>query len=1166
MPKKLEPHVFNKIVDYLTDGISVSKTAKALGISQTPVLTISDYLSIHGEAGKQELYSRKSIYPVAPKEQTTQAREIAEIVEFAYMTHIPMRIVRLIFKRRYEILDEILLIRNKVGHPLYKGVKAPLELPKSVNLETIDNYVRKANDGKSLAEVRRDYEAHLAIVEKTANYFKIAFPCDFRLYLGCNKYNEVESFIELYKQGLSSVAISEKTGISRAQSNIYRRFCEIHGVDELAKCGGITEQKLYTKEERYSIVETLAALNIGSDTGHLIFKCQKGQLNALLKQRHAKGGPLGEPRIAAFPSSANIDWIKRFILDKKENKGKSLEILFSEYQQKFGAQEPLILEGEPLTDENKKTRTVAPSKPAAKHSKAEPQVVSGNSNDRRISQLDVPPRTVGRASLKSVSKQDKKPYIYNPITKEQRDDQERIQKIMDAKGETVPILDELKHCYPNNFDDGARRIDYGNKQSGKVMRNELPKPVAVRNPDGTPRVNRVRCEDFDEMADAISRQDFEKAQALTTPSFLGEVIALVPHELLVKLKNKVIYVPVTDQELSLQELYDLDLIQYSAPEMTDVINERMAIANTCDKESSSDVKSGEVTTDKTIDTACVDTTTELTVPNTDWTKNLPVTALEVHSLHAGMTLSSASSATVKPSNQNILLNHDANDAGIDMCTSQVDSGFNSLKILNGEAVSELGPIMCFGDEDLYQCIQENELEEYFDDDFGYENLSDAEYVRIKQQIDSQTKYGGSGIGHNEQSVAFLGQLCENIKRILPSMNLVDAETYKEKYVGKVGRHPNVIVNSQGFNKLDVKTQVKSVQYLLDVIHVVAMASVKKKILIKGDVEYHGDYISRVYKAYLETIAEIESLGYVGFRGIVKDVFFLTNDMIRYYERIRCVEKLKRTNQNKVFDYLVNEMQVKSRNQMGARMVAMNMANLGLAVGKKTARRIMRRINQPFIRLNRTKKYNSNNGANHNIVTDSVRRVYKTVRPRQIVFTDVMQFTWGKNLNKKGYVAVIVDAYNNEIIAWAISPTEDMSLVLASILKMIEVLPKGVQVVVHTDQGKHYFNQQWVDLLKQHGISRSMSRKAVCNDNALAENIQGIIKEEFFSRVNLKTDDFYEIASKFGGYTHNFNNFRPSQKCDGLSPVVFANKNSYMFATQPNWRAIETIPYEAMSFL
>jgi transposase InsO family protein len=86
-----------------------------------------------------------------------------------------------------------------------------------------------------------------------------------------------------------------------------------------------------------------------------------------------------------------------------------------------------------------------------------------------------------------------------------------------------------------------------------------------------------------------------------------------------------------------------------------------------------------------------------------------------------------------------------------------------------------------------------------------------------------------------------------------------------------------------------------------------------------------------------------------------------------------------------------------------------------------------------------------------------------------------------------YLAVILDAYSRRVIGWHLDQGLDNSLTLHALhmaLRERTVLPG---LVHHSDRGVQYASHEYTQLLKEHGIDISMSRKANPWDNAACES-------------------------------------------------------------------------------
>jgi len=83
------------------------------------------------------------------------------------------------------------------------------------------------------------------------------------------------------------------------------------------------------------------------------------------------------------------------------------------------------------------------------------------------------------------------------------------------------------------------------------------------------------------------------------------------------------------------------------------------------------------------------------------------------------------------------------------------------------------------------------------------------------------------------------------------------------------------------------------------------------------------------------------------------------------------------------------------------------------------------------------------------------------------------------------------------------------------------------------------------LLKQHGMTQSMSRKGNCLDNAAMESFFGVLKSEFTTLKDLQMPDVF--IEELKEYIWYYNHERIKTKLKGLSPVQYRNQS--LFLTQ-----------------
>ena len=85
-----------------------------------------------------------------------------------------------------------------------------------------------------------------------------------------------------------------------------------------------------------------------------------------------------------------------------------------------------------------------------------------------------------------------------------------------------------------------------------------------------------------------------------------------------------------------------------------------------------------------------------------------------------------------------------------------------------------------------------------------------------------------------------------------------------------------------------------------------------------------------------------------------------------------------------------------------------------------------------------------------------------------------------------FLAVILDAYSRRVIGWALDRTMEDDLTLAALRMALTQRSIRPGLVHHSDRGSQYASNEYTDLLKDHGIDISMSRKGNPWDNAACE--------------------------------------------------------------------------------
>jgi len=175
---------------------------------------------------------------------------------------------------------------------------------------------------------------------------------------------------------------------------------------------------------------------------------------------------------------------------------------------------------------------------------------------------------------------------------------------------------------------------------------------------------------------------------------------------------------------------------------------------------------------------------------------------------------------------------------------------------------------------------------------------------------------------------------------------------------------------------------------------------------------------------------------------------------------------------------------------------------------------------------------------HQTCENKLNRQFEQSVPLKVFCTDITYLFFSHHL---AYLSVIKDICSGEIVAWKSSPHIDMDLVL----KTVEVMKNNVDlpissfdnIMIHSDQGFHYTNPQYIKVVKDLNMVQSMSRKGNCIDNAPMKSFFGHFKDD----VDYKECRTYEeLEVLIRDYIEYYNNERYQWDLKKMTPVQYRN--------------------------
>ena len=153
------------------------------------------------------------------------------------------------------------------------------------------------------------------------------------------------------------------------------------------------------------------------------------------------------------------------------------------------------------------------------------------------------------------------------------------------------------------------------------------------------------------------------------------------------------------------------------------------------------------------------------------------------------------------------------------------------------------------------------------------------------------------------------------------------------------------------------------------------------------------------------------------------------------------------------------------------------------------------------------------------------------RPEQVWVSDITYVAAGSD---NTYLALITDAYSKKIVGYDLSDSLNTTGVLRALQMAIKKRKYAQQTLIHhSDKGIQYCSNEYQNVLSKNKILCSMTENYDPYSNAVAERINGIIKNEFGLenyRVNLNA-----MKTLVAESIQIYNAERPHYSCHLLTP-------------------------------
>jgi putative transposase len=176
---------------------------------------------------------------------------------------------------------------------------------------------------------------------------------------------------------------------------------------------------------------------------------------------------------------------------------------------------------------------------------------------------------------------------------------------------------------------------------------------------------------------------------------------------------------------------------------------------------------------------------------------------------------------------------------------------------------------------------------------------------------------------------------------------------------------------------------------------------------------------------------------------------------------------------------------------GSRRLMSALQAKAIAIGRYKVRRLMR---QAWLKPVWKRKFINTTDSKHDlpIAANLLARKFNPSHQNTAWTSDI---TYIRTRTGWLYLAVVMDLFSRKIVGWAMSQTMPAELVCRALKMAIGARQPLPGLLIHSDRGSQYASHEYQNLLKQHGMICSMSRKGNCWDNAAMERFFLSLKME-----------------------------------------------------------------------
>jgi len=158
-------------------------------------------------------------------------------------------------------------------------------------------------------------------------------------------------------------------------------------------------------------------------------------------------------------------------------------------------------------------------------------------------------------------------------------------------------------------------------------------------------------------------------------------------------------------------------------------------------------------------------------------------------------------------------------------------------------------------------------------------------------------------------------------------------------------------------------------------------------------------------------------------------------------------------------------------------------------------RFHRLLSEYKLLVRRKRRHVHTTNSHHRFYTyGNLLKTKKINSPEQVYVADITYLRTHKGFV---YLFLLTDAYSRKIMGWNVSNSLGIEGGIKALKMALKNTKRPTGVIHHSDRGIQYCSHVYTDLIKKNNMNISMTEENHCYENAIAERVNGILKQEFF---------------------------------------------------------------------